>query len=343
VVMLVQGWSARLDLSMLPRDRIRLSKEPTEPHFEEWLKHLGVEVGQDMLLRPNAKLQAYAIERDNRGQYLELVPGSARLAPVIEPQDLNAASVFTRGLAAMPLPLLVETKVDEKRIEELGLERTDLIRIKGDAYRYIPANPSMPDIPVSFNLNSPAEVEKNPVVQPGEEIRAQKLAEDPLVATLLTGEFPSLWADENRKIPGWDGDPEERDAPPVSDKGRGNLLIMGTAATLNLDYLRGYPQREIDPVVIERGLTFYRNVAEAFIYGEDLVSLRARTGVAPRIVGPVDDRMKMLWFLICIAGMPVLLMGLAGLRVLTRTRRREEYEAALGIGIKANEQASHDG
>ena len=331
VVLMVQGWSAGVDLTMLPQDRIRLTKEPSEPHFDEWLKHIGITVNQDLLLRPNGKLQGYAIRRDNQGQYLELVPGPARLAPIVEPQDLNPTSVFTRGLSAMPLPLVVETVVDETRIGELELEQTELIRLKEDAYKFLPENPGMPEMPVNFNLKLKAEVEDNAAAQPGEGILAQKLDHDPLVATLLTGQFPSLWVDNGRKIPGWEGDPEETDAPAINNKEKGNLLIVGTAATLNLDYLRGYPQDEIEPIVIDRGLTFYRNVSEAFIYGEDLVSLRARTGVAPRIVGPVDDQEKVLWFLFCIAGAPAILMGMAGLRTLARTREREEYEAALGI------------
>ena len=331
VVMMVQGWSAGIDLSTVPRDSIRLTKQPTEPHFEEWLNHIGVNVHQSILLRPNGKLQGYSIEQDRRGQFVELVPGPARLAPVVEPKDLNATSVYTRGLSAMPLPLVVETSVDEARITELELENTELIRLKDDIYKFLPANPSMPFMPVGFDLKSKAEVSDNPQAEPAEGILAQKLGHDPLVATALSGDFPSLWVDEKRKIPGWEGDPEETDAPPISRKGKGNLLVVGTAATLNIDYLRGYPQNEIEPVVIDRGLTFYRNVAESFIYGEDLVSLRARTGVAPRIVGPVDDQTKVLWFLFCIAGAPALLMAMAGFRTLVRTRQREEYESALGV------------
>lgn len=343
VVMLVQGWSAKIDLTMLPQERVPLSKEPMEPHFEEWLGHIGVTIQQDLLLRPNAKLQPFAIKRNNSGeQYLELVPGPARLAPIIQPKDLNPTSVFTRGLAAAPLPLPVEVTVDEARVGELEIEKTELIRLKDDVYRFIPENPSIPEMPVSFDVGSKAEVSDDEIGEPAEGIRAQKLDHDPLIATVLTGEFPSLWVDERRKIPGWNGDPEETDAPPVEKKGRGNLLIVGTAAALNQDYLSGYARNEVvtrDPrtgemaygLIINRGLTFYRNVSEAFIYGEDLVSLRARTGVAPRIVGPVDDQSKVLWFLFCIAGVPAILMGLAGFRTLVRTREREEYESALGI------------
>lgn len=333
VVMLVQGWSADLDFSMSPisPDSVRLRKEPLEPAFEEWAKHLGIEFGQDLLLRPNGKLQPYMIRQDRRGQYLELVPGPVRLAPLIEPGDLNSTSVFTRGLAAMPLPLVVESKIDAERIRNLGLEQTELVTLKDDIYRFIPANPVAPEIPLKFNLNSPAEVERDPAATPGKGILAQKLDHDARVATLFSGKFPSFWVDEKRKVPGWSGDPEDNDAQPVLNPRGGKLLVVTTAATLNVNYLRGFPQDEIEPVVINRGITFYRNMAEAFIYGDDLVSLRARTGVAPRIVGPVTQADRTLWFMVCIAGVPLLLMALAGVRSFARTRAREEYEIALGI------------
>ena len=203
-------------------------------------------------------------------------------------------------------------------------------------YKFMPANPAMPEIPLKFNLNSPAEVERDPAASVGKGILAQKLDHDALVATLISGKFPSFWVDEKRKVPGWGGDPEDEDAQPVLNPREGKLLVMTTAAALNVDYLRGYPQDEIEPVVISHGLTFYRNIAEAFIYGDDLVSLRARTGVAPRIVGPIDQGMKTFWFMVCIAGVPLILLAFAGVRSFLRTRDRELYE--IGIGIRDSDK-----
>ncbi|MCB9894493.1 MAG: Gldg family protein [Planctomycetes bacterium] len=339
VALLVQGWSADIDFSMsfTPPTGVTIKKEPLDPTFEEWAKHLGIEFGQDLLLRPNGKLQPYAIRGDpRRGQSLELVPTTVRLAPVIEPKDLNATSVFTRGLASLPLPLVVEETVKDDRLKELDLERTDLITLKDDAYKFMPANPAMPEIPVKFNLNSPAEVERDPAAKPGKGILAQKLDHGALVATLLSGKFPSFWVDEKRKVPGWSGDPEAEEAQPVLNPREGKLLVMTTASALNVDYLRGYPQDEIEPVVISHGLTFYRNIAEAFIYGDDLVSLRARTGVAPRIVGPIDQGTKTFWFMVCIAGVPLILLAFAGVRSFMRGRDRELYE--IGIGIRDSDK-----
>jgi hypothetical protein len=333
VLMQVQSWSADIDFSgtFNPPSSISLRREDMDPTFEEWAKHIGITFEQSLLMRPNGKLQPYSIQRSQRGQSLELNPTTVRLAPVIEPKDLNAASVFTRGLAAMPLPLVVEEKVDDERIRELELERTDLITLKDDIYRFIPASNDMPSIPIKFNLNSPAEVERDPAAEAGKGILAQRMDHDVLVATLLRGKFPSLWVDEKRKVPGWSGEPGTEDAQPVLNPREGQLLVMSTAATLNVKYLYGYPQDEIEPVVIDRGITFYRNVAEAFIYGDDLVSLRARTGVAPRIVGPVDQSLKTFWFMVCIAGVPLVLLAFAGVRGFMRSRDRELYEIGLGI------------
>jgi hypothetical protein len=340
VVMLVQGWSASLDFSFNPNQNVRLTKEPTDPAFEEWAKHIGVEFGQDMLMRKNGKLQPFAYDRQ---QQHSLIPTPVRLAPVVEPEDLNAASVFTRGLPAMPLPMVVETKVDNDRIRELELEQTDLIRLRGDVYRYIPENPAMPEVPIKFNLNSIQEVQEDTKASPGKDIRAQKLDHEPLVATVIRGQFPSLWVDDKRQVPGWGGDPESEEATKVLNPGKGTLIVMSTAAFLNTDYLSGYPPNEVvqrNPQtgevifgpVIDRGLTFYRNVAEAFIYGDDLVSLRARTGVAPRITGTVDSSTKTMWFIVCVAGVPLLLLLFAGARAFINARDRQEYELALGLG-----------
>jgi hypothetical protein len=331
VIMMVQGWSADIDFSRVIEDNIRLKKSPMEPHFEDWAKHLGITFQQDLLLRPNARLQPYRFIQTDRGTSIELVPSTARLAPVLEPKDLAQGNVFTRGMTSLPLPLTIEETVDPARVESLGLKQMDLIRLKDDVYRFIPESPSNTMLPRRFNLLSDAEVERDPGVTPGDGIRAQRLGRDPLVATMLSGKFPSYWADEKLKIPGWDGDPQQQDAPAVDNPQPGNLLMMSTAATLNMDYLRGYPLNEIEPVIVERGITFYRNMAEAFIYGEDLVNLRARTGVSPRISGPVDGTVKTMWLLLCIAGVPVLLMLAAGGRSLMRAREREDYETSLGL------------
>lgn len=331
VVMLVQGWSTRLNLSSPMATSVPLIKESSLPHFEEWCEYMGLEFGQDLLLRRNSKLQPFVSVRDPRsGQMLrrDLAPGPLRMAPVIESGDMDAGNVFTRGLESLPMPLIVQTELDRERLAEHGLEVVELIRMREDVYRYLPSNPSFPELPLSLNLNSAAEVESNPSADPAEGILAQRLEDGALVAAIVSGQFPSYWADKSLKVPGWDGDPEEADAPAVLNGSPGNLLVVSTAAPLNVKYLAGYDQTEIQQTVIPRGITFYRNVAEAFIYGEDLVNLRARTGVAPRIRGPVSNQARVTWYVLCIAAVPLLLMIVAAGRGFVRTRERERYDAS---------------
>jgi hypothetical protein len=337
--MLVQGWSSNLDHTGAPQQNVMLVKEDMDPAFEEWAKHIGIEFGQEILLRKQGKLQPFMRTRE---QGRIQVPTPVRLAPFVQPEDLNPSSVFLRNLSPMPLPLVVETKLDKDRLGALNLEQTDLIRLRGEVYKYVPANPSDPQIPIKFNINSTAQVQEDPAAEPDKDKLAYRLDHEPLVATAITGEFPSLWVDQGRDVPGWSGMPENEKATRVARPGKGTLIVMSTAAFLNTNYLAGYPPEEVIrgysengmPIfgpVIDRGLTFYRNMAEAFIYGEEMVSLRARTGVAPRITEPADSGARTLWFIVCIAGMPLVLLAFAGARAFIIARDREEYEIGLGI------------
>ncbi|MCC7509674.1 MAG: Gldg family protein [Planctomycetes bacterium] len=336
VVMMVQGWRAELDFGQVPtKDDMSLQKLNMQPHFTDWATHIGVDFGQDLLLRKNARLSPFHVMSDGRGGQTSMpVPTKLKFAPAIAPQDLNAENVLTRGLAGLPMPLPIELKLNDARLTSRELQSTEIIRMKDGVYKFIPANPAFPTIPVNLDLDSQREVEQNASADPEKQVRAQLLDHDPLVAVHIKGRFPSLWADEQRKIPGWQGaDPATETAPAVNGR-EGNLIIFTSADILNTEYFGGWTRQEIQPVVINRGISLYRNLSEAFIYGEDLVNLRARTGVSPRIAGPVSNNMKVFWFLVCIGGVPLLLVIVAGARSYVRLREREEYDAAFTGGAE---------
>lgn len=333
VIMLVQGWEANLDMSRsFSRDAVTLRKSDMQPHFEDWAKHLGISFGQDLLLRRNAALSPFATFRNPEDGQTYVMPlrSTLRLAPRVEPDDLNSDSVFTRGLTALALPLVVEAEIDTARQSALGLEMTELIRLGDDVYKFVPGNPAMPAISLDLNLEDTNQVSEDPKAEPGEGIMAQKLGRRPLVAAQFRGQFPNLWADEKRKVPGWSaGDPETQDAQAVFNAKPGSLTIVTTAATLNTDYLAGYQERQASDEIIPGGLFLYRNLVEAFIYGEDIVALRVRTGVAPRIAARIDDNERLVWIAYLILSVPVALIVIAALRTSMQWKRRREYEAAL--------------
>jgi hypothetical protein len=334
VVMMVQGWSTNLEISGSFASGVILDKVDTQPHFEEWAKHIGVEFGSELLLRENSRLQPYQVVGGGFQRRVQPIDTAVKLAPIVEPQDLNTDSVFTRGLASLSLPLPVETKVSDERLDALDLQRTDLITLEGGAYRFLPKSQTAPEIPFEFGLQYDSRIENNPDAEVDMEsgVLAQRSAEAPAMAVLLSGEFPSFWADEKRKLPGWSGDPEEQDAPAVANRRKGNLLLMSSAGMLNIKYAYGYGGNEWGNVVVPTGIALYRNIAEAFIYGDDLVSLRARTGIAPRIVGPVSDNTRVAWYLACLGGVPLFLALLGAGRGYLRNRERDQYNAAFTGG-----------
>jgi ABC-type uncharacterized transport system involved in gliding motility auxiliary subunit len=131
VVMMVQGWSTNLEVSGSFASGTMLTKADTQPHFEDWAKHIGVQFGSELLLRENARLQPYQVVGGGFQRRVQPIDTAVNLAPIVEPQDLNTDSVFTRGLASLSMPLPVETKLNDERLGALELQRTDLITPRG--------------------------------------------------------------------------------------------------------------------------------------------------------------------------------------------------------------------
>lgn len=336
VVMLYQGWEARIEAPMGRfKDNLALNKAPTLKHFEDWCRFHGIEFGQDAIFDKGGSMAPYTRTRAG----VELMPSNVPLAVVVEPGDVNSDSIYGRSLAGMPLPFPVAIKLNDKAIEDAKLERQDVIALKDDVYRFIPANPAFPEIPMRLNMESASEVEIDPAATPGAAIRFQRTTDPVLVATSLRGTFGSFWASGGRKVPAWanppaEGDPVAGKQPPALKSRPGSLLLCSSAGTLNIDYLWGYEYSEAVNVVIPKGCTFFKNMAETHIYGEDLVRLRVRTGVSPRIAGEVSEGRRLWWLLVCLAGVPVALLMFGVGRNLLQAKARQEYEAAIGAGAK---------
>jgi len=339
VIMFYQGWETKLNMTGPRRfpERLSLTKVETKTHFVDWAEELGIEFGQDLLLDKGGMLAPY---RQSMHGGIDVMPTTLPLAAIVEARDINNDSVFSRRLQGMPLPLPVAVTIDASKVEAAGLERVDIVTLRDDIYRFIPANPSFPEVPLSLSLDSKAEVQQDPAAEPGTEIRAQRVDGLVLIASGLQGTFPSYFARQGRVVPAWespppDGDPLAGHEPPPLKARPGARVVCGSAGTLNIEYLPGYGLSYAQTVAIPSGVAYFRNLAEAFIYGEDLVRLRARTGIAPRIGGEVSDQKRMFWLIMCIGGMPLILM-LAGLgRALFRARAQQQFDAITGTGASS--------
>ncbi|MBX3473305.1 MAG: Gldg family protein [Planctomycetes bacterium] len=335
VVMLYQGWDAKLEVMGRFRDTLALNKNPTTRHFEDWCKFHGIQFGQDALFDKGGSMTPYRRSRQGSEQQPTNIP----LAVVVEPRDLNGDSIYGRWLAGMPLPFPVEIRIDDAELAANKIERQDVIALRDDIYRFIPANPAFPEIPLRVSLDSPAEVEKDPEATPGKDIRFQRTKDPVLVATSLRGTFRSYWDADGRAVPAWArppaaGDPVAGQRAPEVKSRPGSLLLCSSAGTLNIEYLWGYGYEEAVNVVIPKGSTFFKNMAETHIYGEDLVRLRVRTGVAPRLSGELSEGRRLWWLFVCIGGIPLMLLAAGMVRNLAQARARQDYEAALGAGPK---------
>jgi hypothetical protein len=349
VAMFPQSWGANLDFTMARgREHVPLTRQDMMPHFKEWTAHLGIEFGQELLLHENAILSPFVRQRDpNTGRWFAVqIPSRIKLAPKVQSAGLNTDSILTRGITGMPLPLPVELKLDNDRVSELGLEASEVIRLTGDVYRFLPSNPRFPEVPLDLDLALGRNIEMDPNAEPDDTVRAQRMGHEPLIAVQMRGRFPSLWADQELSVPGWDGDdPSEEAAPPVTSA-EGTLIVFSTAGMLNTSVFGGYQNRDIGPVVVDTGVALYRNITEGFVYGEDIVGLRTRTGTAPRIQGPVTQDIKVFWFLVTVLGMPFALMVLALGRMYVGIRERADYEEKLakaGAGKSGQSTSDHGG
>lgn len=351
VIMFHQAWNmgSGLGLGKQPT-HVTLTKETVNDVVRDWAKSYGVEFSDDLLIHRDGTLKPYTGGQTNA----KTVFTDMTFAVLAQQSDYSQESVFARGLTDMPLPLAVSMEIDESKISSAGLSSDRLLSMKPDGlYKYIPENhrtlqfgllwsfDDTSDRVVDGEVTRHAIVEPDADADPDEHKRLQALGEEALLGLTLTGEFTSFWGGNDDKVPAWtDGrdDPFSDKRPLDVTQKPGKLTFLTSAGTLNTEYLQAMfiMDEEGTRAYIQNSLRFYRNFMDASIYGEELVGLRARSGVAPRIrsVEPSD---KTIWYLVCIGGTP-LALGLAALLLnLMRASRRREYETALGIREATND------
>jgi hypothetical protein len=251
----------------------------------------------------------------------------------VGPEDLEQTSIYARGLSGMPLPFPVELKLDDATLSAQGLTRQDVVRLSGEIFRFIPESPGLPVIPrVGISLDSRAEVELNSEATAGPDIRLQRLGHAPLICSVLSGTFKSAWQGKDKLVPKWADATDTSDiggqlAPDLKQK-PGRLMVVSCAATFNSEYFSSWRQEDIDPI-LQGGLSFYRNFADVGLYGDELVTMRAKTGAAPRIRGDVSQNERITWIVLTLGGAPVLLLVLGFMRGAYRAKLREEYRLKL--------------
>lgn len=331
VVLLYQAYSADMRVMRFDSGSIPLRPLASQPHFAEWCRRLGITFESDLLIQKGG-YEMRVVRGMGRSE--QQLPVSLPLAANVGPEDLNQSSVFARGLAGMPLPFAVEMKIDDAALSAHGLTRQDVIALRGQVFRYVPENRDMPTIPrLGLSLERGPEVEMNPDAKPGQEVRLQRMGQPALIASVLSGTFKSAWEGKDKLVPKWDGaGPDANDiggqpAPEVKSK-PGRLMVVSCAATFNSEYFASWRREDVNSI-LRGGIQFYNNVADAGIYGDELVSLRAKSGAAPRIRADYSRGERVTWYALTLAGAPALLLLAGFMRGALRAKTREEYRLKL--------------
>lgn len=333
VVMLYQGYAATMSIARFDSGSIILTPIASQPHFVDWCKRLGISFESDLLIQKGGYDLAVVRSAGREGQQL---PVSLPLAANVGPDDLDQGSIFARGISGMPLPFPVELKLDDEKLGAQGLTRQDVITLAGQVFKFIPDNRDMPSIPrLGLSLDGGPEVQLNPDAAPDVTTRLQRLGRPALIASVLSGTFKSAWQGEGKLVPRWDA---AAAAPDTSDLGGqpvpelkakpGRLMVMSCAGTFNSEYFSSWRQEDVN-AILRGGVQFYQNIADAGIYGDELVSLRAKTGAAPRIRADYSRGERITWYVLVLGGTPALLLVFGFMRGALRAKAREEYRLKL--------------
>ncbi|MCF6227128.1 MAG: GldG family protein [Planctomycetes bacterium] len=339
VMMFHQGWSMDPFLRNSTHTATLL-KEPLNDNVRDWAAHLGVKFSDHLLMQKNGTMKPYSA--DPRTGRPQAIYTDMSFAPVVRQENYSKESVFTRGLTDLPMPLPVAIELDESKTSTASLKVDKLFSLPAkDLFKLIPENPSFPQVQLDWRFNDSRKIEMNSANKPDEGIRLQAVGKDALIGVSLSGTFNSYWSGKNSEVPAWPISRQDdkftgKDAPSIS-KQPGRLSFFSSVGMLKIGYYQAVGTSDSDNIstYFKNGVRFYRNFMDASIYGEDLVSLRSKSGIAPRI-GAVESADKTVWYLICLGGTPLALALAALLLNIMRNNKRREYEAALGTQTGAS-------
>lgn len=338
VVFLYQGYSATMSIARFDSGSIILNPIAPQAHFTQWCKRLGISFESELLVQKGG-YELKVVRSGGRSE--QQLPVSIPLAANVGPADLDQTSVFARGLPGFALPFPVELKLDDEKLKAANLTRQDVIALSGQVFRFIPENRDMPSIPrMGLSLEGGPGTELNAEATPGADTRLQRLGRAPLICSTLSGTFTSAWEGKDKLVPTWEGgasDPTDlggQAVPEIKHK-PGRLMVVSCAASFNSQYFSSWQREDLwasnnayGPV-LRGGLQFYQNIADAGVYGDELVGLRAKTGAAPRIRADYTRGERITWYVLTLAGAPAMLLMLGFLRGALRAKAREEYRLKL--------------
>lgn len=275
--------------------------------LEDYLKEIGVSFNQDFLA-DNSNLRM-PIE-------LNQFTGEVKYARIplfvkILGENIDQESVLTRLMPGLLMPFPAEIKIDGDVTQRNGMNVRVLARTSKQSWTIPYTDAFQPD-KVTYDE------------------RTQQFTGSKNVFVMLTGQFPFPY--EGKPIPPWvkpdNAAPaltDKKDDVGKADKKPGTLVVCSSPEAFHLMYLS---DRNIG-AQMQNNAALIVNMAETFSLGDDLVRIRAQryeSRSIDKLIGLENDRKRALIKFALIAGVPILVILFALLRMLWRRSSQTAYE-----------------
>lgn len=229
------------------------------------------------------------------GPFAISVPVQLPVHPVITGESMNHDISITSRISSLFYLWGSPLKVDEHRLDELGLKHETLLSSSEESWK-IP----LPESPVPPRYFEEGEGAKGPF---------------PL-AVFVQGSFPDVF--QGKPVPAWPGDDEGAgDEPEAVQPAEGKLILVGASSMFEMQLIQSGGH-----------LKFLLNAVDVLTLGDRLVKIRSKEAL-DRSLGRISAGQKVFWRFLVTLAVPLVLALCGGFRLVLRRRAKQSSFAAL--------------
>lgn len=291
------------------RGEVMVMPSEEDPGVDSLLDNYGITLSDKMLMDKQNQILTIQTQGSIAGGFLSLPVSLDVQSPVqikVTPEDMNQDLAFTANLGPMVYLWGSALKVDNDKIENLGLDMTTLMKSSSDTWET-----KFSGMPLTAASNKPS---------PDEIVGAQPLA------VMLTGQFPDAY--ENETPPRWQDLPDtveqSAEAKAVSPA-PAKLMFIGSGEIFTDQFI---PESRYARSQWPSHEDFLLKAVEGFTLSEDLLHIRSKA-IQARFLKETSPLAKNLWRLFTILLAPAIIIAYGVVRMLVRRDRRLAYRHLL--------------
>jgi ABC-type uncharacterized transport system involved in gliding motility auxiliary subunit len=296
----------RYDYNPGGRGDVMIMPSKLDTGVNNLLSGYGISIGDKMLMDNQNQIISIQTQGSLAGGFISMPVSLQVQSPVqikVSPENMNQDLAFTANLGPMAYLWGSRLEVDEAKIEELGLELTDLINSSDETWEM-----EYSGMPLTSANTKPV---------PEDYVGSQPLA------VILSGLFPDLNSDQ--APPPWQDLPDtveqETEARSVASS-PAKLMIIGSSEIFTDQFIREGIYR------IPSHQDLLLKAVEGFTLSEDLLHIRSKS-IQVRFLNETSPLAKNLWRLFTILLIPIAIIAYGVIRMLMRRDRRMSYRRLL--------------